>query len=92
MRICTWNVNSVRLRTDHIGRLLRAARPDVLCLQETKVTNESFPLSAFTRRGFTHHLVHGMKGYNGGAIACKYHAGIVRLKRVDLQPAHRSEF
>ena len=74
MRICTWNVNSVRLRTEHIGRLLRSARPDVLCLQETKVTNDSFPLSAFTRRGFTHHLVHGMKGYNGGAIACKYHA------------------
>ena len=68
MRICTWNVNSVRLRAEHIGRLLRAARPDVLCLQETKVTNESFPLSAFTRRGFTHHLVHGMKGYNGVAI------------------------
>ncbi len=68
MRICTWNVNSVRLRTDHIGRLLRAARPDVLCLQETKVTNESFPFAAFARRGFTHHLVHGMKGYNGVAI------------------------
>ena len=68
MRICTWNVNSVRLRTEHIGRLLRSARPDVLCLQETKVTNDSFPLSAFTRRGFTHHLVHGMKGYNGVAI------------------------
>ena len=68
MRICTWNVNSVRIRTDHIGRLLRAARPDVLCLQETKVTDDCFPLSAFTRHGFTHHLVHGMKGYNGVAI------------------------
>ena len=68
MRICTWNVNSVRLRAEHIERLLRAARPDVLCLQETKVTNESFPLAAFARHGFTHHLVHGMKGYNGVAI------------------------
>jgi len=68
MRICTWNVNSIRLRADQVGRLLRAARPDVICLQETKVTNESFPLSVFTRRGFAHHLVHGMNSYNGVAI------------------------
>lgn len=68
MRICTWNVNSIRLRTDHLGRLLRAARPDVICLQETKVANEAFPLAAFRRRGYVHNLVHGMKNYNGVAI------------------------
>ncbi len=68
MRICTWNVNSVRLRVDHIRRLVAAARPDVICLQETKVTDDLFPLAAFAAEGFVHHLVHGMKSYNGVAI------------------------
>ena len=68
MRICTWNVNSVRLRAGLVRRLVAVARPDVICLQETKVVDALFPLAPFTEQGFTHHLVHGMKGYNGVAI------------------------
>lgn len=68
MRVCTWNVNSVRLRVDQVRRLVTAARPDVICLQETKVSDHLFPLAPFTEQGFTHHLVHGMKSHNGVAI------------------------
>lgn len=78
MRIATWNINSVRLRLELVLRLLDEVRPDVLCLQETKVINELFPLEAFAQRGYTHCHVHGMKGYNGVAI-------ISRLPLSDVQ-------
>ena len=34
MRICTWNINSVRIRLESVERLLKEQRPDILCLQE----------------------------------------------------------
>ncbi|MCK6450428.1 MAG: exodeoxyribonuclease III [Alphaproteobacteria bacterium] len=68
MRITTWNINSVRIRLDLVRRLVREARPDVLCLQETKVPDDLFPHRDFEAMGFAHRLVHGMKGYNGVAI------------------------
>ena len=43
----TWNVNSVRVRLEHLLRVLVEWRPDVLCLQETKVADEQFPLAFF---------------------------------------------
>ncbi len=71
MRITTWNINSVRIRLDLVRRLVREARPDVLCLQETKVPDDLFPHRDFEAMGFAHRLVHGMKGYNGVAILSK---------------------
>ena len=71
MRLITWNINSVRLRIDLVRRLLDEARPDVLCLQETKTPDELFPREAFETAGYRHMLVHGMKGYNGVAILAR---------------------
>jgi exodeoxyribonuclease-3 len=68
LRITTWNVNSVRLRLGGIERLVRAVDPDVLCLQETKVRNELFPLADLEALGFRHHVLHGQAGYHGVAI------------------------
>ena len=68
MRLITWNINSVRLRSDLVCRLLAERQPDVLCLQETKTPDELFPREAFAALGYRHMLVHGMKGYNGVAI------------------------
>ena len=68
MRLITWNINSVRLRVDLVRRLLEEAKPDVLCLQETKTPDELFPREAFEALGYRHMMVHGMKGYNGVAI------------------------
>ena len=45
MRIATWNINSVRLRLDLLLRLIDEQRPDVICLQETKTVDETFPLA-----------------------------------------------
>ncbi|MDE1149066.1 MAG: exodeoxyribonuclease III [Azospirillaceae bacterium] len=68
MRIVTWNINSVRLRLDMVLRLVDDYGPDVLCLQETKVIDDAFPLKALAERGYVHAHVRGMKSYNGVAI------------------------
>ena len=43
LTVSTWNINSVRLRIDQVGRFLQERRPDVLCLQETKCPNDAVP-------------------------------------------------
>jgi len=68
VRIATWNINSVRLRLPLVLKLLDEHEPDVLCLQETKVIDDSFPLKEIAARGYQHAHVHGMKSYNGVAI------------------------
>ncbi len=68
MRIVTWNINSVRLRLDLVLRLIEESRPDVVCLQETKVSDELFPTKPFHKAGYRHIALAGMKGYNGVAI------------------------
>ncbi|MBI3707588.1 MAG: endonuclease/exonuclease/phosphatase family protein [Proteobacteria bacterium] len=68
MRIATWNINSVRLRLPLIRRLIEAAAPDILCLQETKAEDVHFPTQALAELGFEHQMISGMKGYNGVAI------------------------
>jgi exodeoxyribonuclease-3 len=68
LRILTWNVNSIRVRLDHLARVCAAQSPDVVCLQETKVADDYFPHDAVGDLGFPHVLAHGQKAYNGVAI------------------------
>ena len=67
MRIATWNVNSVRTRLDQVVAWLQQERPEVLCLQETKVTDELFPRAAFEALGYEV-VISGQKAYNGVAM------------------------
>jgi len=67
MRIATWNVNSVRTRLDQVRGWLKRERPEVLCLQETKVEDALFPLQAFEELGYAVRIS-GQKAYNGVAI------------------------
>jgi exodeoxyribonuclease-3 len=68
LRIATWNINSVRLRIGIVGKLARDQKVDVLCLQETKVADASFPHKAIRKLGFEHVAINGQKGYHGVAI------------------------
>ncbi len=68
MKIASWNINSVRHRIQLVARFLREHQPDVLCLQETKVTDDLFPAAAFHKLGYAHHALHGQKAYHGVAI------------------------
>nr|WP_321502103.1 exodeoxyribonuclease III [uncultured Dethiosulfovibrio sp.] len=67
--VATFNVNSVRSRLPILERWLdNNSKPDVLCLQETKTQDETFPLEWFTDRGYTVSF-RGQKSYNGVALA-----------------------
>ena len=70
MRIATWNVNSLRARLEKVRWWLERARPDVLLMQETKLTDEDAPADAFREAGYelAHH---GQGRWNGVAIASR---------------------
>lgn len=70
MRIATWNVNSIRQRTEHVLNWLKTHEPDVLCLQEIKCQDEAFPRQVFEDAGY-HCAVHGQKTFNGVALLSK---------------------
>ena len=65
--LATWNINSVRSRLDAIARFVEAYPTDILCLQEIKCVNASFPLEPFRALGFTHIELNGQKAYHGVA-------------------------
>jgi exodeoxyribonuclease-3 len=70
MQIATWNVNSVRARLDLVLSWLGEHRPDVVCLQETKVVDELFPREPIEELGYSIELF-GQKTYNGVAVLAK---------------------
>ncbi|WP_428100505.1 exodeoxyribonuclease III [Candidatus Rariloculus sp.] len=67
MKIATWNVNSLRVRLDHVLAWIESAEPDILALQETKLTDENFPVEAFETAGY-HAVFSGQPTYNGVAL------------------------
>ena len=70
MRIATWNVNSLKARQEAVEKWLERAEPDILLLQETKLTDADAPVMAFAMAGYQ--LVHHGEGrWNGVAIAAR---------------------
>jgi exodeoxyribonuclease III len=67
MLIATWNVNSILARMASVTRWLDAVKPDVVCMQETKCTDDKFPTLIFQERGYQCQLF-GQQTYNGVAI------------------------
>jgi exodeoxyribonuclease-3 len=67
LTIATWNVNSIRARRERVLPWVEAKRPDVLCMQETKVKDEAFPVEDFAAVGYRATLW-GQSPYNGVAI------------------------
>lgn len=72
LKICTWNINSVRLRAERVADFLAREAPDVLCLQEIKCREEQFPSSAFTALGYDHFHIAGQKGSHGVATVSRH--------------------
>jgi len=70
VKIASWNVNSVRVRQEHVIDWLRSETPDVLGLQELKLPTEDFPHDAYAEAGYQA-LVNGQKTYNGVALLAK---------------------
>ncbi len=76
MRIATWNINSLKARLGRLEDWLADIGPDVLCLQETKLTDAAFPHMAFQALGYEC-VHHGTNQWNGVAI----------LSRIGLEDA-----
>ncbi len=67
MRIATWNVNSLAVRLPQVLDWLAEHRPDALCLQETKLTDDKFPHATLAEAGYAAQWF-GQKTYNGVAL------------------------
>jgi exodeoxyribonuclease-3 len=71
LKVASWNVNSIRARQQRILAWLQRQRPDVLCLQETKILDEHFPAEAYRELGYESSFF-GQKSYNGVAILSRH--------------------
>src|SRR5258708_23018048 len=78
MKIATWNVNSILARMPHVTRWLEAEQPDVLCVQETKCTDDKFPSLEIKALGHDCVML-GQQSYNGVAIISR--AGCPTVQR-----------
>lgn len=70
MKLVTWNVNSLNVRAEHVAAFLDRVQPDILGLQELKLTDDRVPRAIFTDRGY-HIESFGQKTYNGVLLATK---------------------
>ncbi len=67
LKVASWNVNSLNVRLPHVLAWCDTAQPDILALQETKMTDDRFPTEALQQAGY-HSVYSGQKTYNGVAI------------------------
>ncbi len=77
LRLATWNVNSLKVRLPHLLEWLATARPDAVCLQETKTEDANFPVAELQAAGY-HAVYCGQKAYNGVAILARTMPGEVQ--------------
>ncbi len=78
MRIATWNINGLRARLDFLLHWLRAREPDVVGLQELKLSDDQFPHDALSELGYRA-LTHGQKSWNGVAVLTRLPAEVRQL-------------
>ena len=79
MVISSWNVNSVRARTENILSYLKSSKPDILMMQEIKTEEKNFPFNEFKNIGYNS-FVSGQKSYNGVAFLSKK-----KIENIDLK-------
>ena len=70
----------MRLRIDLVAKFIKAVRPDVLCLQETKCPDDRFPKKRFKRLGYEHVALNGQKGCHGVVVISR-----LPLERFEMQ-------
>lgn len=88
MKVATWNVNSLRVRLNHVLDWLNANQPDIVAMQETKVSDEHFPVDVFSGAGY-YSAYSGQKAYNGVALLSRQPATDVVYDVPDLDDPQR---
>jgi exodeoxyribonuclease-3 len=78
LKLATWNVNSIKIRTEAACDWLRDTQPDVVCLQEIKCQEAAFPRSIFEDLGYNVAVL-GQKTFNGVAILSKWPLSDIRM-------------
>ena len=78
MRIATWNINGLKARLEYLKLWLRAVEPDVVALQELKMTDDQFPREVFAELGYEV-AVHGQKSWNGVAVLSRRPMSITQV-------------
>jgi exodeoxyribonuclease-3 len=86
MRVATWNVNGLRARLDFVLDWLRAREPDVVGLQELKLSDDVFPHDAFAALGYRA-ATHGQKSWNGVAILARTEPRVTQVGLPGFEPA-----
>ena len=76
MKIATFNINNINRRLPNLLRWLRAANPDVVCLQELKSTDADFPAKPIEKAGYSA-VWRGQKTWNGVAILARKAAPVL---------------
>ena len=76
MRVATWNINGLRARLDYLRLWLAARKPDVVGLQEIKITDDEFPTGFFNDLGY-HVATYGQKAWNGVAVLSRNPAEVL---------------
>lgn len=71
IKLASWNVNSLKIRLEHVLNWLESEQVDVLALQETKTIDDNFPIDVFVAKGY-HVVFSGQKTYNGVAVISRY--------------------
>ena len=87
MKICSWNVNSVRARINNILAYLKLSKPEILLIQEIKTEEKNFPFNDFKRLGYESY-VFGQKSYNGVAFLSKVKVNKINTKFFKDQNNH----
>jgi exodeoxyribonuclease-3 len=77
LKLATWNVNSLKVRLPHLTDWLANEQPDVVCLQETKTEDATYPRAELEAAGY-HSAISGQKTYNGVAILSRSPAADVQ--------------
>lgn len=88
MKIASWNVNSLKVRLPQVLSWLEGRRPDVLALQETKLTDENFPVEAIHAAGYQV-AFSGQKTYNGVALLARSEISDAVTDPAGLEDAQR---
>jgi exodeoxyribonuclease-3 len=86
VRLATWNVNGLRARLELLLRWLRERQPDVVGLQELKLTDAQFPHDALEAAGYRA-AVHGQKGWNGVAVLSRKPLEVAQRGLPGAEPA-----